>query len=51
MRVVCGAAVREFDPCLGTYPLDTYGKWRALSAYITEEVVQRCAPRNGKVRG
>ncbi|KAJ1918046.1 hypothetical protein IWQ60_007608 [Tieghemiomyces parasiticus] len=39
--------IREFDPMLGAYPLDTpvpYQTWRKLSGYVTTDLLARILP-------
>eukprot|EP01134_Creolimax_fragrantissima_P007942 CFRG7942T1 len=42
-------AIREFDPFLGTYPLDSYTTWHNLTHFVTEKTVSRCQPLSGKI--
>ncbi|KNC82790.1 hypothetical protein SARC_04923 [Sphaeroforma arctica JP610] len=42
-------AIREFDPFLGTYPLESYTTWHNLTHFVTPAVVQRHQPLDGKL--
>ncbi|KAK5650488.1 hypothetical protein RI129_001517 [Pyrocoelia pectoralis] len=38
------------DKFLGSYPLDVWKKWTVLSSHITESVIKRLTPEEGKIR-
>lgn len=39
----------DFDRYLGAYPYDNYKKWVSLSNYVSENLVNRLQPENGKI--
>jgi len=39
----------EFDVNLGSYPLQTYAKWKKLSCHIDEAVIRKLGPNTGVI--
>ncbi|KAJ2696233.1 hypothetical protein H4218_004742 [Coemansia sp. IMI 209128] len=40
--------LRDLDSGLGAYPMDMVGRWRALTCFVTEGMLQRVLPAGGE---